>query len=161
MTGRRFHLVSLLGTSPGTPHTTACKLQEEGVEIEAYTIVATVEQHARQAAEILTQCPCPHTGKPPTNRQPHIILLPFTDVDTPEKLRTLRRTLSKLLTDTTILDVTGGRKIMAVAAALEALQHGASIVATILPDQLYDKIRRADKPCEKTAPQHAKLVILA
>ena len=161
MPGRRLHLVSLLGTSPGTPHTTACKLLEEGVHLESYTILATLEQYAREAAAILTGCPCPATGKPPVQQQPRLILLPFTDVDTPEKLRTLRRTLTQLLDENTVLDITGGRKLMAVAAALEALQHGVTIVATILPDHIYNKTRTAKTPCEKTAPQHAKLIILA
>ena len=156
-----FRLVSLLGTRPGTPHTTACKLLEEGVQLEAYTIVATLEHYAREAASILTQCPCPVTGEPPAREEPRLVLLPFTDVDTPEKLRRLRRILSSLLDDTVVLDITGGRKLMAVAAALEALQRGVSIVASILPDSVYKEVHAAAALCGKTAPQHARLVVLA
>ena len=47
---------------------------------------------------------------------------------------------------------------MAVAAALEALEKGATIVASIIPDADYKRIAQESRPCSKTLPQKAILI---
>ena len=154
-------LVSLLGTSPGTPHTTICILKQLGHNIRKHIIVATKGAALSEAITILTQCPCPATNKPPAQTT-HIetITLPYNDIENQEHLKQLRQTLAKILDTETVLDITGGRKIMAVAASLEALNHGATIITTTIPDKLYQEIKQAKQPCNKTAPHKAKLLKL-
>ena len=150
-------LVSLIGASPGTAHTTACLLLSQGVHITKCILVATMEQVANEAEHILRTCKCPNTGKPPLMHTEKIIL-PFSDVKNAEHLRILREKLAKILDTNTILDITGGRKTMAVAAAIEALNHGATLVASIIPDKLYDQLRKAKTPCQRTAPDKAWII---
>lgn len=155
-------LVSLLGTSPGTPHTTICILEQLGHHVRKHIIVATKGAALNEATTILKQCPCPATGKPPASTTPiETITLPYNDIENQEHLRQLRHILAKILDTDTILDITGGRKIMAVAASLEALNHGATIITTTIPDHLYQEIKQAKHPCNKTAPHRAKLLKLA
>lgn len=155
-------LVSLLGTSPGTPHTTICILRQLGHSIRKHIIVATKGAALNEAITILTKCPCPATGKPPASTTSiETITLPYSDIENQEHLQQLRQTLAKILDTDAILDITGGRKIMAVAASLEALNHGTTIITTTIPDQLYQEIKQAKQPCNKTAPHMAKLLKLA
>ena len=154
-------LVSLLGTSPGTPHTTICILEQLGHSVRKHIIVATKGAALNEAITILTKCPCPATGKPPASTTAiETITLPYNDIKSQEHLQQLRQTLAKILDTDTILDITGGRKIMAVAASLEALNHGATIITTTIPDQLYQEIKQAKQPCNKTAPEKAKILKL-
>jgi len=148
-------LVALLGTSPGTVHTTLCKLQEHGIDVDEVVIYATLTHTAAQAQWILWYCPCPKTGKPPLPppRTPRILHLGFNDIHGPQELDQLRKALAQDLDHATILDVTGGRKAMAIAAALEAYRRGATVVATIIPQEEYNRIQQAKNPCEKTAKQ--------
>jgi hypothetical protein len=158
----RAKLVSLLGLSPGTPHTVYCLLEGEGYTITEHVILATSREAAEEARRILEACPCPQTGRPPAaTTKTAVELLPFNDVAAQADLVELRRILRQHLDTATILDVSGGRKLMAVAAALEALNRGSAIVAAIVPDQVYESLRRAGEPCAKTAPDKAKLIKLA
>ena len=149
-------LVSLLGTSPGTPHTTLCKLLEKGIKPKKHIIVATSGASIREAQYILSNCPC--SSNMEANIPVETIVLPFSDIESIAQLKQLRTTLSKILDTDTILDITGGRKLMAVAAALEALERGATIVSTIIPDTEYKRIASEKDPCKKTLPEKATLI---
>ena len=47
---------------------------------------------------------------------------------------------------------------MAIAASLEALLHGSTVVASIVPDNVYAEIRSAKTLCAKTRPREARLL---
>ncbi len=153
-------LVALLGTSPGTVHTTLCKLQERGIEVNEVIIYATLPEVAEEAQEILRRCPCLSTGKPPLEEKQRVEIrtLGFSDVRSPEDLEELRLALRPALRGA-LLDVTGGRKAMAIAAALEGYRSGATVVATIISQEEYKRIQEATSLCDKTA-QHATLLLL-
>ncbi|MEB2835826.1 MAG: hypothetical protein GSR80_000034 [Desulfurococcales archaeon] len=152
-------LVSLLGMSPGTPHTVACLLAGEGYRLEEHVILATNPDVAREALGILSTCPCAPDGRPP-GVPARVELLPFNDIREPGDLAALRRILGGILDADSILDLTGGRKLMAVAAALEALNRGSIIVSAIISDEDYRRIRDCREPCGKSLPWRARLIIL-
>ena len=153
-------LVSLLGTSPGVVHTVLCLLAREGRQPKSVTIVATIPEAAREAVEIATGCPCPWTRGPPLARdQVRVVLLPYQDVDTAERVRDFRRRIAELLDLDTVLDVTGGRKAMAVAAAIEAATRGIPVIAAQLRRwSLYHETTSASEPCMKSRPEEAGLL---
>ncbi|ALL01391.1 hypothetical protein Pyrde_1345 [Pyrodictium delaneyi] len=143
-------LVALIGASPGVLHTTLCLLRRKGIQVDEVVVVATRHEWGTEAIEIARSCPCPGEEAPPAPPATRLLLLPSTDITGPQDITQLRKTLSRLLGPDTILDVTGGRKLMSIAAALEALRKGATITASIIPIHEYDRIRRATKPCDKT-----------
>ncbi len=154
-------LLSLLGASPGVLHTVLCLLLREGAAPEQVTVLATLLGVAEEALEIARSCPCPWTGTPPLQEgiNVELITLPYSDVDTAEKARDLRRRVAELLTPDTVVDVTGGRKSMAVAAAVEAAVRGAPIIAAQLKNwEKYFKASLSDDKCGKTAPESAVLI---
>ena len=155
-------LVALVGASPGALHTTLCLLRQRGIQVDEVVVVATRREWGAEAVEIARSCPCPGTGEPPAPAAICIITLPYTDVEGPHHLAQLRRTLSTLLGPNTILDVTGGRKLMSIAAALEALRTGATIAATTIPHEEYTRIHSAQALCDKTVrdPGKARLILL-
>ncbi len=152
-------MVSLLGASPGTVHTALCKLLEEGYGIERVYILYTRKEYAMAAVDIIEKCPC--TGsEAPLSVEVELVQLPFDDIRSTGDLAALRRVLGGLLEPSVVLDITGGRKLMAVAASLEALARGATIVSAIVPEEVYARLRAAENPCEKTAPREARLLIV-
>ncbi len=157
-------LVSLVGTSPGVLHTTLCKLLEEGEidpdELEEVLVVSTLEQQAREALEIAGSCPCPATGKPPlpADAKAAIHLLPYSDIDSQQRLADLRKKLATLIQPGDIVDATGGRKAMSIAAAVEATAKGARVVMTHIPPETYREVAGETEPCRKTRPQEAVLL---
>ncbi|BES81667.1 CRISPR-associated ring nuclease [Pyrodictium abyssi] len=153
-------LVVLLGTSPGVLHTTLCLLQEIGSEPSSITVYATLPGVAEEALKIAQTCPCPELGKPPLTSSTRVIVieLPFDDVVNTNNLEELRRILAPVLGSDTVLDVSGGRKAMAVAAALEAVARGSRVIASVIPEDEYERIRSATSLCDKTARQ-ARLII--
>jgi CRISPR-associated protein Csx14 len=152
-------LVSLVGRSPGTLHTVLCLLAREGARVGHVTIVATLPDAAEEAERIAQACPCPWTSRPPAEGVPvEKLLLPYQDVTTSSHIRHLRQTIASLLTPDTVLDVTGGRKAMSIAAAIEAAAHGAAIVAAHIPWRSYLETTGATEPCSKTRPEEAVLL---
>ena len=153
-------MVALLGTSPGTVHTTLCKLLEMSVKVDEVVIYATLQHAAEEAVEILRRCPCPGTGETPLRPGVRVEtrLLGFEDVHGPEDLERLRISLRPVLRGA-LLDVTGGRKAMAIAAALEGYRSGATVVATVIPREEYKRIQSAAEPCGKVA-RSARLLVL-
>jgi hypothetical protein len=154
-------LVSIVGASPGTLHTVLCLLEEQGVAPSELAVISTSPSWAHEALEIARSCPCPATGRPPraAAARTTVDILPFHDLEGPEHLAQLRRKLAGHLDPGTLLDVTGGRKLMAVAAALEALRAGAAVVAAMVPPEEYSRILAERSPCRKTSAR-AKLIKL-
>ncbi len=153
-------LLSLVGTSPGVLHTVLCLLAREGRRPARVVIVATIPEAAEEATAIAAGCPCPWTRRPPIDRgRIEVVVLPYSDVDSPEKVRDFRRRIAALLDLDTVLDVTGGRKAMAIAAAIEATRQGVPVLAAQLTRWSdYHYLSRSTDPCKKTAPQNAKLI---
>ncbi len=144
-------LVSLVGKSPGTLHTVLCLLRERGVNIDHGTVIATREREAQEALEIARSCPCPRGGPPLSVTGAVLVILPYGDVDTHERLQDFRQRLRGLLDTSTVLDVTGGRKAMTIAAAIEAIKAGTAIVLAQIPWNRYLETAKAQEPCNKTA----------
>jgi len=155
-------LVALVGASPGALHTTLCLLLRRGIQVDEVLVVTTRREWGAEAIEIARSCPCPGTGEPPAPTATRTITLPYTDIESPHHLAQLRRTLATLLGPNTILDVTGGRKLMSIAAALEALRTGATIAATTILQEEYTRMHSAQTPCDKTIrnPGKARLILL-
>ena len=83
------------------------------------------------------------------------------DVDSLEKLFHFRSTIRRLIDGRTVVDVTGGRKLMSVGATLQAEREGARVSYLLIPPEELERISREcqpDKdPCKCTA-QKAKLI---
>jgi hypothetical protein len=150
-------LVSLVGLSPGTPHTGACLLKAQGVTVDEVVVLGNVGEAVGEAVRILEECPCP-TGSLLGVRASGKIL-GFPDVRSQEDLGELGSTLRSLLRPGDIVDITGGRKIASAWAAIVALNAGARVVATIVPQEEAERALKAGDPCGKTA-RRARLVWL-
>ena len=141
-------------------HTVLCLLAREEVEPSEVVVLATLREAAEEAVERASGCPCPWSGEPPLRgREVRVVLLPYSDVDSGERVRDLRRRVARLLTLDTVLDVTGGRKAMAVAAAVEAASRGVPVVAAQLRRwSTYFEATGAETLCGKSRPEEAVLI---
>lgn len=159
----RPRLVSLVGRSPGTLHTVLCLLRRQGLQPGRVDIVATSAESAAEAERLARSCPCPD-GLPalPGDTPVEHHVLPYGDVDSQERLREFRRLVAGLVEPGGLLDATGGRKAMSIAAAIEAAEKGATVLIAHIPWSSYlEKARARGDPCAATArPGEATLLRL-
>jgi len=151
-------LIATVGLTPGAPHTSLCLLLSRGVNIEEVVIVGNVRETVEEAARILRECPCPNGSLP--GAAVKTVQLGFPDVRSQADLVKLGDALGGLIRPGDYVDVTGGRKIMAVWAALVALNKGAHVVATIVPREEAERALASSEPCGKTV-EKANLIMLA
>jgi hypothetical protein len=153
-------LVSLVGLSPGSPHTALCLLRGEGYPIDEVVLVGNVAGVVEEAARILRECPCPSGPPPAIGARVSSRLLGFPDIRGQADLAELASTLRGLLGRGDVVDITGGRKVAAAWSAIVALSVGARVAATIVPRGEAERALRAASPCGKTV-RGARLVWLA
>jgi len=150
-------LVVLLGRSPGVLRDVICSLLARGVVLDKVYVVGTRDSLFDEAEKVLHACPCPQ-GNAKTIPL-HKIILPYNDIDSFEKLTHFRTTIRALANPNTIVDVTGGRKLMSVGAAIEALQVGVQVSYLLVPPQELERLKNCkpdENPCTCTTqnPKH-------
>ena len=151
-------LVVLLGRSPGVLRDVLCSLLGVGERVELVYVVGTMDSLFDEAERVLFECPCRGLEGVKVER----VVLPYRDVDSLEKLFHFRSTIRRLIDSRTVVDVTGGRKLMSVGATLQAEREGARVSYLLIPPEELERINRECKPdknpCKCTA-EKAKLII--
>ncbi len=154
-------LFVLLGLSPGVLHTVLCAWRPRLRPDAEVVIVATSEETARRAIEIASRCPCPGGGGPPAGTHRFTVAtLPASDVDSPRAIHELREALDKHgIGPRDAIDVTGGRKLASIAAALYAASKLALVGYTWIPTEEYRRITRSGADdCEATTRTTPRLI---
>ena len=145
MDARIARLFVLLGLSPGVLHSVLCAWRPLLSDDAEVVILATDPDVAERAVELASTCPCPGSAAPPApGLRTRIVLLERGDVDSPEALEELRGVLEReRLGRGDGIDVTGGRKLASVAAALYAASRLALVGYTWIPSDEYRRVSRA------------------
>ena len=157
-----YTLLSFLGRSPGTLHTTLCALLERGIRIEKVVVVATRGSAVDEAVEIARLCPCPGGGEPPLARgvELQVVTLGFEDVRGVGDLEEVRRLVSSIADRHTLIDVTAGRRVLALVAAVEGVRRGARIVYALVPYEEQVRAQSSRDACGKTVRVKTELIII-
>ncbi len=158
-------LVVLLGLSPGVLHSVLCAWRRVLSKDARVVLVATRRDVAKRAVELASKCPCPGLDAPPLRDESIVetFILERGDVDSLEALEELRSLLGSLgLGTRDAVDVTGGRKLASVAAAIYASSHGALVGYTLIPSEEYQRIARSGgRGCgEETVRTEPRLITL-
>ena len=157
-------LVVLLGMSPGVLHTVLCVLAARGLAPREIHVVATGKAPVSEALEIARSCPCPGAGTPPlTGREEiHTHVMSVDDVVDERGIEELKEKLEEATRGArdAIIDVTGGRKLSSIIAAMFALRYGYTATYTPIPPEEQNRINRAESLCGKTARIPPRLVVL-
>lgn len=154
-------LVSTLGVSPGVPYETLLNLcrgsydapYNPPLKVDSVTIVYTTHPmvvSSYMVAWLLIECggeifrgsskSLPEgCGRVTVDG----VKLPFEDVDSRERFQHLAYRLRRIIGRNDVVDVTGGRASMAIAASLAAAEAGAMIVTTLISPQLYNQVSSA------------------
>ncbi len=151
-------LVSIIGRAPGVAHTSLCLLTSAGVDVDRVILVGNVPEALEEAASILAECPCPDGSLP--GKPVETVRLSFPDVRSQADLSELGDTLCRVIERGDYVDITGGRKIMSAWAAIVAVNSGAHVVASIVPEEEWRRAVNASTPCGKTV-KNARLLQLA
>ncbi len=116
-------------------------------------LLATRRDVSERAARLAASCPCPGSSRPPLPKPEavHMIILEHSDYDSIEAVEELKRVLIDLdIGVGDAIDVTGGRKLASLEAALFAAQRGAVVGYSIIPSSEYTRLQRASgETCEE------------
>jgi len=142
-------LISTLGTSPGGIFETYTNLvngnyeaeKPEKVQITEVYVIRTKDKEVEFAWKLvkaLFVC-----MKVPAT----IVDIPVNVVDITSKsdYEEFKKAVFDKISKGDFVDFTGGRKAMSVAAAIGALQRGANLVTTIIPQEEYNRIQQKIK----------------
>ncbi|AEM38356.1 hypothetical protein Pyrfu_0485 [Pyrolobus fumarii 1A] len=157
-------LVVLLGMSPGVLHTVLCALRANAATPTEVHIVATRRAPVHEAIEIARTCPCPGTDKPPLapSTTIHVHALRVDDVTDEEGINELLEKLEEATRGAkhAIIDVTGGRKLASIIAAMYSVRRGYTTIYTPIPHEEQQRINRAETLCDKTTRTPPKPITL-
>ncbi|BBD73326.1 hypothetical protein HS1genome_1715 [Sulfodiicoccus acidiphilus] len=107
------------------------------VKIDEIYVVRTRGEEVERAFRILRALLlCCVKESPPLRDVP----LDLNDVDSPEDYAKFRGAVLKLVSPGDYVDVTGGRKVMSVAAAVVARERGAHVLTTLISTKEYARV---------------------
>ena len=141
-----------------------CALRSQRIEPREVHLVATSRAPVEEAVEIARRCPCPGGGGPPLSARTSIVVyrMRVGDVVDEDGVRELLEKLGEAVRGAgeAVIDVTGGRKLASIIAAMFAVRRGYTAVYTPIPHEEQRRIDAARDPCGKTARTPVRPIIL-
>lgn len=137
-------LIATLGTSPGGIIESFLYLVKVDPDLNDIVVIATSDPLVQKAYNILLSifscCVKPNFRVMLSKKD-----LPFPDISSSEDLKVFYQVAESIIEPGDYVDITGGRKAISVVAAMAAMNKGAKVLTTIIPQNEYTRINNIIK----------------